>query len=37
MMERKVKNFKNEIEILLVILTFLSLIMSTIRIYKYDL
>ncbi len=36
-MERKVKNFKNEIEILLVILTFLSLIMSTIRIYKYDL
>lgn len=37
MMERKVKNFKNEIAILLVILTFLSLIMSTIRIYKYDL
>lgn len=36
-MERKVKNFKNEIAILLVILTFLSLIMSTIRIYKYDL
>lgn len=36
-MDRKVKIFKNDIEILLVVLTFFSLIMSTIRIYKYDL